>query len=92
MDSIEQHGIVIEEDVAKRLAALIGEGRTVSDFANEVLRSFADEMESAVEADTAEDERRLREYERTGEALSQDQFFDFLDRLETRATAKIGGA
>jgi|GEM_PF-3063231 len=80
---MDKSDIVIEDDIAKGLATLAGNGRTASDLANDVLRSFVED------ADTSEDDRRMREYERTGAALSGQQFFDLLDRLEARATEKM---
>jgi len=92
MDSIGQNSVVIDEEIEQRIAALVGEGRTASDLANDVLRSFVEEAEGFARVDTAEDERRWQEYKRTGKALSAEDFFAKLDKLEARADAKIRGS
>lgn len=94
MDTIEQSRIEIEESLTQRLATLAkDQGVTASDLANDVLRSFAQEIEDAMAStDTRIDEARWQEYLRTGETVSAEDFFATLDKLEARATAKIDGA
>jgi len=89
MDSIGQNSVVIDEEIEQRIAALVGEGRTASDLANDVLRSFVEEAEGFARVDTAEDERRWQEYKRTGKAIPWEDFRETLHELIARSEAKM---
>jgi len=89
MDTMDQNRIEIDDALTERIATLASEqGMKASDLATDVLRSFVEEVEGTVVADTTEDERRLREYERTGEAIPFDTIRKELRALAAQSAAK----
>ena len=89
MDTMDQNRIEIDDALTERIATLASEqGMKASDLATDVLRSFVEEVEGTVVADTTEDERRLREYERTGEAIPFDTIREELRALAAQSAAK----
>jgi len=90
MDTMDQNRIEIDDALTERIATLASEqGMKASDLAADVLRSFVEEVEGTVVADTTEDERRLREYERTGEAIPWEDFRAHLHDLIAQSRKKM---
>ena len=92
MDTMETDRIDIDDSLTQRLAAIAkDQGITASDLANDVLRSFTEEIEETIASvDTAEDERRWQKYLETGESVSMEEFRAELHELAAKSAAKIG--
>ena len=89
MSGMKLEPLHLDPSLQARLAALAERrGSTLSEFAEEVLRSHADEAEHAL-SETAEDERRWQRFLESGASVPFEKVRGKLRRLAAEAAQKM---